>query len=57
MKNINSLKDVIAYYCYSHKPVIVIKNGIEREINNINDLADEYVFSSCLNNGILTVWM
>lgn len=57
MKNINNLKDVIMYYCYSHKPVIVVKNGIEQEISNIDNIANENVFSSCLNNGILTVWM
>ena len=45
------------YYCYSHKPVIVVKNGIEQEISNIDNIANENVFSSCLNNGILTVWM
>lgn len=57
MKDINNLKEIINYYSYTNKPVIIVKNNEEQEINNSDNFNNDRIIASQMKNGILTVWL
>ena len=57
MKDINNLKEIINYYSYTNKPVIIIKNNEEQKINNSDNFNNDRIIASQMKNGILTVWL
>lgn len=57
MKDINNLKEIINYYGYTNKPVIIIKNNEEHEIDNADNFNNDRIIASQMKNGILTVWL
>ena len=57
MKDINNLKEIINYYGYANKPVIIIKNNEEHEIDDADNFNNDRIIASQMKNGILTVWL